>query len=89
MENEPFGITTVQAIASGCIPVVHNSGGQKEIVPLEKLRFNDKYNAIDIIKNFNHNEEFKIIKSLQEHIQKYSPKVFEKNFKQILQNYLK
>lgn len=29
---EHFGITTVEAMASGCIPVVVNLGGQKEIV---------------------------------------------------------
>ena len=37
--NEPFGITAVEAIAAGCIPIVHNSGGQKETVPLAELRF--------------------------------------------------
>ncbi|PHR59475.1 MAG: hypothetical protein COA44_00610 [Arcobacter sp.] len=39
--NEHFGITTVEAIMSGTIPFVHNSGGQKEIVDKEELRFND------------------------------------------------
>ncbi len=29
---EHFGITTVEAMAAGCIPVVINKGGQKEIV---------------------------------------------------------
>lgn len=29
---EHFGITTVEAMASGCVPVVINGGGQKEIV---------------------------------------------------------
>ncbi len=29
---EHFGITTVEAMASGCVPVVINAGGQKEIV---------------------------------------------------------
>lgn len=29
---EHFGITTVEAMASGCVPVVINSGGQSEIV---------------------------------------------------------
>ena len=37
--NEPFGITTVEAVLSGCLPLVHNSGGQKEIVPYKELRF--------------------------------------------------
>jgi len=29
---EHFGITTVEAMAAGCVPVVFNAGGQKEIV---------------------------------------------------------
>lgn len=37
--NEPFGITAVEAIAAGCIPIVHDSGGQKETVPLPELRY--------------------------------------------------
>ncbi len=32
---EHFGITTVEAMASGCVPVVINAGGQKEIVTPE------------------------------------------------------
>jgi glycosyltransferase involved in cell wall biosynthesis len=35
---EHFGITTVEAMAAGCIPVVINKGGQKEII-------NDRYNG--------------------------------------------
>ncbi|MBN2073001.1 MAG: glycosyltransferase [Actinobacteria bacterium] len=31
-KSEHFGITTVEAMASGCIPVVVNKGGQKEII---------------------------------------------------------
>ena len=38
--NEPFGISTAESILSGCLPLVHNSGGQKEIVPFADLRFN-------------------------------------------------
>lgn len=41
--NEHFGMTTVEAIASGALPFVHNSGGQREIVPFEELRFDDDH----------------------------------------------
>ena len=37
--NEPFGITAVQAMAAGCIPLVHDSGGQRETVPEPFLRY--------------------------------------------------
>src|SRR6266700_442599 len=32
MEGEHFGITVVEAMSAGCVPVVHDSGGPKEIV---------------------------------------------------------
>jgi len=31
--GEHFGISIVEAMAAGCIPIVHNSGGVKEFVP--------------------------------------------------------
>ncbi len=49
MRNEPFGITPVQAIEAGCIPVVHNSGGQKEIVIKDELRYKDKKDAVSVL----------------------------------------
>lgn len=36
---EHFGITTVESMAAGCIPIVINSGGQKEIVTNKKSGF--------------------------------------------------
>jgi glycosyltransferase involved in cell wall biosynthesis len=38
--GEHFGVSTVEAMASGCIPVVHNSGGPIEFVP-SSLRFDN------------------------------------------------
>lgn len=51
--NEPFGITTVEAILCGCVPLVHNSGGQKEIVPFDDLRFNSFDDLLGFFNNFN------------------------------------
>ncbi|TMI22683.1 glycosyltransferase [Candidatus Bathyarchaeota archaeon] len=31
-QNEHFGITIVEAMAAGCVPIVHDSGGPREIV---------------------------------------------------------
>lgn len=55
VRNEPFGITTVQAIANGCIPVVHNSGGQREVVDIAELRFENPEGAVDILKRISSN----------------------------------
>lgn len=35
MIGEHFGISIVEAMAMGCLPVVHNSGGAKEFVPAQ------------------------------------------------------
>ena len=39
MIKEHFGLTAVQAIAAGCVPIVHDSGGQRESVILPELRY--------------------------------------------------
>jgi len=41
MEGEHFGISPIEALASGCITIVHNSGGMKEFIP-EEFRW-EKY----------------------------------------------
>ena len=38
-ENEHFGIAALEAMTAGCVPLVHDSGGIREIVPRE-LRWN-------------------------------------------------
>jgi glycosyltransferase involved in cell wall biosynthesis len=35
MEGEHFGIAPIEALASGCVTLVHNSGGMKEFIPEE------------------------------------------------------
>jgi glycosyltransferase involved in cell wall biosynthesis len=37
MEGEHFGIAPIEALASGCITLVHNSGGSGEFIPEEFL----------------------------------------------------
>ncbi len=39
LDMEHFGITTVEAMAGGCVPVVINKGGQREIVEEDKNGF--------------------------------------------------
>jgi glycosyltransferase involved in cell wall biosynthesis len=35
MEGEHFGISIVEAMAMGCLPIVHDSGGMREFVPAQ------------------------------------------------------
>jgi glycosyltransferase involved in cell wall biosynthesis len=79
MRGEPFGITTAEAIAGGCIPIVHDSGGQREIVPFEELRFSDKQDAIKrIIELSDHGSKLDIYrKKLQEHVKQFDEKIYK------------
>jgi glycosyltransferase involved in cell wall biosynthesis len=49
--GEHFGISTVEAIGRGCIPIVHDSGGLRETVPDRNLRFDSLHDACSKIEN--------------------------------------
>jgi len=85
--NEPFGITTVQAIAHGCIPVVHDSGGQKEIVPNPELRYSDVEEAVEIFKRLSQqdNRELQeLLNPLEQNSAQYSEEQFRDNMREVL-----
>jgi len=48
MIGEHFGISIVEAMAMGCIPIVHNSGGVKEFVP-HRFRYQNIRDAAEKI----------------------------------------
>lgn len=48
MIGEHFGISIVEAMALGCVPVVHNSGGMVEFVPAQ-YRYQNTADAVQII----------------------------------------
>jgi glycosyltransferase involved in cell wall biosynthesis len=48
MEGEHFGISIVEAMAYGCVPVVHDSGGMREFVP-PHLRYSNLTQAVEKI----------------------------------------
>ena len=76
--NEHFGMVTVEAIASGAVPYVHDSGGQKEIVPEPRLRFQDPefIRKFDDLFYLSESELNNIRKNLNSHIQQFSEEVF-------------
>jgi glycosyltransferase involved in cell wall biosynthesis len=76
--NEHFGMTTPEAMASGAIPFVHNSGGQREIVPDERLRFDDpellaKFGRLS---SLSHAELNMLRAELKEHVRQYSAETY-------------
>ncbi|MFQ5335226.1 MAG: glycosyltransferase, partial [Flavobacteriales bacterium] len=87
LRNEPFGITTVQAIAAGCIPVVHDSGGQKEVVPNDRLRYADEASAADVfgyLAELHAKQRQEIQQELMLHIGQYDAAVFKNKMKPLI-----
>ena len=89
--NEPFGLTAVQAIASGCIPIVHNSGGQKETVTDSRLRYDSLSEVPGILKwaeSLNDANKRELVAQMQCHANaNFSATVFHKKMKSILHPY--
>ena len=88
---EHFGIATVEAIEAGCIPFVHNSGGNKELVPFGELRFDD---VNDLVAGYNalRNDiprQDQILRDLGHTLEAYSSDTFFKLFHEIIRLYLK
>lgn len=72
--NEHFGMTTPEAIASGAIPFVHDSGGQREIVNNPELRFEDKtfFDKFESLLKRTDAELQEARAALKKHVQTYS-----------------
>lgn len=87
LRNEPFGITTVQAIQNDVIPIVHNSGGQKEIVPFNELRYDDIKGVLKVFSfllKLPDNQKDIYIKKLKENIKNYNVSSFKHRLKKLI-----
>jgi len=73
---EHFGIVTVEAILAGCLPLVHDTGGQREIVPFDLLRFRTDEDLVDRARRalqMSAADRQKIVRKLQAHAQRGTP----------------
>ena len=86
-ENEHFGISIVEAIAAGCIPLVHDSGGQREIVPFEIFRFRSIADAVIKFKKILKLDINYTRKKFQQYIQKFSEERFEDNIIRLIKHF--
>lgn len=91
-ENNPilfehFGITTVEAMASGCVPVVINAAGQREIVTDKSgFRWNNREEIVNYTEKLINDEP--LLKKYQKEAIKrskyFSRENFKKRFKEIV-----
>jgi len=85
---EHFGISIAEGMATGCIPIVHNSGGAKEFVP-PKFRY-ENYSEIaqkieDVIFNWSPENEKEMIKIAE----RFSTSNFSRKFLELFSKYIK
>jgi len=89
LREEPFGITTVQGIGAGCIPIVHNSGGQKEVVPFEELRYENEDAIPELVRALEKSDRIEELRdTLQKHITAFDSASFRDQFKSLLEQKL-
>jgi len=86
-ENEHFGITIVEAMAAGCVPVVHDSGGPREIVTSDVgFRWRDLAVAAQQIILLAENDQlrrgFSAASSARAH--EFRPEIFESEMARVL-----
>jgi glycosyltransferase involved in cell wall biosynthesis len=84
---EPFGISIVEGMGSGCIPVVHDSGGPREFVPY-RWRYKDAEDASQKIKEALDSWSPSIAKDMRSIAYQFRKERFQNDFSRILKSYL-
>src|SRR5712692_9716273 len=87
-ENEHFGITIVEAMAAGCVPIVHDSGGPREIVTSDVgFRWRDLATAAQQITMLAENDRLRgeLSAASCSRAQKFRPEVFEAEIVRVLE----
>jgi glycosyltransferase involved in cell wall biosynthesis len=90
--NEHFGITIVEAMAAGCVPMVHNSGGPREIVSADAgYRWDTVGEAVlhvsNLIESNDTRREFS--KAAVSRAKRFGPEFFESGLGSALREYQK
>lgn len=88
--NEHFGITIVEAMSAGCVPVVHDSGGPKEIVsPDVGYRWNSVDEATRQVSIMIEDDALRRerSKSAALRAEKFGPETFESGMGKVIQQY--
>lgn len=75
--KETFGISVVEAISAGCIPIVPNNSAHLETVPFEELRFSGKEEAAKKLQDAVSGKYDNLREELKKHVQKFSTKNFQ------------
>lgn len=86
MQFEHFGISIAEAMAMGCAPVVHNSGGAPEFVP-DKYRYNSPQEAAETVEKSMQDWTPKEAARLAHISERFSQDNFSKRFIELFSEY--
>lgn len=83
-KQEHFGITTVEAMSAGCIPIVINAAGQKESVVQQENGFlwNNPEELLEYTRDvaaLNKNEQTKLSHAAEQHAELFDSRAFSRN----------
>lgn len=85
---EHFGISTVEAMVSGCVPIVYNAGGQAEIIKQGKCGYlwNTKEECLDYTNKVIHSQKLQkqLQKEAKERVTLFSTQRFCQKFDELL-----
>jgi glycosyltransferase involved in cell wall biosynthesis len=85
--EEHFGISIAEAMAMGCIPIVHNSGGMKEFVP-ERYRYENLHEAARKIERALNEWTPEKAKEIIKIARQFSEPNFARNFAEMFSSYI-
>lgn len=74
--DETFGIAVVEAIAAGCVPIVHNGAANTETVPFDELRFDTEAEAAAKVRAAADGRYDEYLPRLAEHARRFSEEAF-------------
>ena len=86
-QNEHFGISIVEAMAAGCVPVVHNSGGPREIVSEDAgCKWDSLREAVGQISTLIENDDVRsaFSKASISRSRQFGPEEFESGLRRVL-----
>lgn len=86
--NETFGISVVEAMSAGCIPIVPDTSGHKETVPFDELRYNiNNYDEARLKLKLACEGKFDhYIPKIKSHAEKFDKKVFQSKILKEIEN---
>lgn len=85
---ETFGISVVESIAAGCIPIVPDNSAHKETVPFDDLRYkpDSKNDAQEKIRKAISGDYDDLLNSLKNSVSIYSKQNFKKSITSLIEN---